>query len=57
METAKIKDIETGEHFTLSQMEEEYNRLKNSGETEAENFKDYIENITGKNGTCVYIEL
>lgn len=55
MDTIKIKDIETGEYFTLSKLEEEYNRLKNSGETEAENFKDYIENITGKNGTCVYI--
>ena len=33
----------------------EYETLKRAGETEAESFEDYLENITDGNGTCEWI--
>lgn len=50
--SVRIYDEEYDRYFTLEEMRKEYEELKKSGETEAESFNDYIENITGKNGTC-----
>ena len=52
MDQAVIKDTERGEELTLTDLREEYETLKNAGETEAETFEDYLENITDGNGTC-----
>ena len=51
-----LRDIETGEEFTMEEIEAEYERLKRDGETEAETIGDYIENITDHNGTCEWID-
>jgi len=51
-----LRDIETGEEFTMEEIEAEYERLKRDGETEAETIGDYIENITDQNGTCEWID-
>ena len=55
MEKAVIRDRETGEVLTLTALREEYAKLKRTGETEAESFEDYLENITDGNGTCDWI--
>ena len=47
-----IYDSEYDQYLTVDDVKKEYEDLKESGETEAENFDDYLENITGKNGTC-----
>ena len=55
MDKAVIKDTERGEELTLTALREEYETLKNAGETEAETFEDYLENITDGNGTCEWL--
>jgi hypothetical protein len=55
MEKTVIKDTERGEELTLTELREEYETLKNAGETEAETFEDYLENITDGNGTCEWL--
>ena len=55
MNKAVIKDTERGEVLTLRDLREEYETLKNAGETEAETFEDYLENITDGNGTCEWL--
>ena len=55
MNKAVIRDTERGEELTLTALREEYETLKNAGETEAETFEDYLENITDGNGTCEWI--
>ena len=55
MNKAVIRDTECGEELTLAALREEYETLKNAGETEAETFEDYLENITDSNGTCEWI--
>ncbi len=50
-----IKDFETGEEFTIEELKKEYFRLKDNCQTEAENFEDYLINITDKNGSCKWI--
>ena len=55
MNKAVIKDTERGEELTLTDLREEYETLKNAGETEAETFEDYLENITDGNGTCEWL--
>ena len=55
MNKAVIRDTERGEELTLTALREEYENLKNAGETEAETFEDYLENITDGNGTCEWI--
>ena len=55
MEKAVIKDTERSEELTLTELRTEYEALKNAGETEAETFEDYLENITDGNGTCEWI--
>ena len=55
MEKAIIRDRETGEELTLTALREEYETLKQTGETEAGSFEDYLENITDGNGTCDWI--
>ena len=55
MDKAVIKDTERGEELTLTDLREEYETLKNAGETEAETFEDYLENITDGNGTCEWL--
>ena len=55
MNKAVIKDTERGEELTLTELREEYETLKNAGETEAETFEDYLENITDGNGTCEWL--
>ena len=52
MEQVIIKDTEYGDELTLRELQAEYEALKKAGETEAESFEDYLENITGQNGTC-----
>ena len=52
MEKTVIRDTERGEELTLTELRTEYENLKNAGETEAETFEDYLENITDGNGTC-----
>lgn len=52
MEKPIIRDTESGEELTLSALRSEYEELKRNGETEAETFEDYLENITDKNGSC-----
>lgn len=52
MEQAIIKDTEYGDELTLRELQAEYEALKKAGETEAESFEDYLENITDQNGTC-----
>jgi hypothetical protein len=37
-------DTENDEYITITQLENEYNELKANGNTEAETFKDYINN-------------
>ena len=37
--------------MTIEYAKKEYEELKKSGDTDAENFDDYLENITEKNGT------
>jgi hypothetical protein len=49
MDKAVIRDTERGEELTLTALREEYENLKNAGETEAETFEDYLENITDGN--------
>ena len=55
MSKAVIRDTERGEELTLTTLREEYETLKTAGETEAETFEDYLENITDGNGTCEWI--
>ena len=55
MEKAIIRDRETGEELTSAALRSEYETLKRAGETEAESFEDYLENITDGNGTCEWI--
>ena len=55
MDKAVIKDIERGEELTLTDLREEYETLRSAGETEAETFEDYLENITDGNGTCEWL--
>ena len=55
MDKAVIKDTERGEELTLTDLREEYETLKNAGETEAETFENYLENITDGNGTCEWL--
>ena len=55
MEKTVIRDTERGEELTLTELREEYENLKKAGETEAETFEDYLENITDGNGTCEWI--
>lgn len=50
-----VRDRETGEVLTWRQLRSEYIRLKKAGETEDRTFNDYLENITGKDGTCDYV--
>lgn len=46
----KFRDTESGKIITLSQLKEEYEELKASGETEAENFSDYLTNCLDQDG-------
>ncbi len=55
MERKVIKDTEYGGEFTLTELREQYEQLKADGNTEAETFDDYLENITDQNGTCEWI--
>ena len=55
MDKAVIKDTERGEELTLTDLQEEYETLKNGSETESEIFEDYLENITDGNGTCEWL--
>lgn len=55
MEKAIIRDTETGDKLTRTELEMEYNMLKRNRETEAETFEAYLINITDKNGTCVWL--
>lgn len=52
MEKTIIRDTEYGEDLTAAELRREYEELKRNGETEAETFEDYLENITDPNGTC-----
>ena len=51
-----IYDFEFDKYFTMDEMKKEFEELKKNQETEAENFQDYIENITGKDGTCKIVK-
>ena len=44
-------DFENDVYITTEELKESYEELKKVGETEAENFEDYILNCTDKNGT------
>ena len=47
----KFRDNETGETLTLADLEREYKQLKAAGQTEAEDFSDYVINCREKNGS------
>ena len=51
-----IRDRETGEELSLTEIRIEYAILKGLGETEAETFEDYLTNITDPNGTCEWMD-
>ena len=55
MERKVIRDTEYDEEFTMTELREQYEELRAEGNSEAENFEDYLENITDKNGTCEWI--
>ena len=55
MKKTVIRDTERNEELTLIALRIEYEVLKSAGETEAETFEDYLENITDGNGTCEWI--
>ena len=45
-------DTETDDIFTIEELEQEYNELKASGDTESETFEQYLSNcMTYNNGT------
>lgn len=48
-------DVQHQKTYTFEQLKEVYEEEKRNGYTQAETFEDYLENITGKNGTCKYI--
>ena len=48
----RIWDRETQRYFTMSEMEQEYILQRQMRQTEVATFDDYLENITGPNGTC-----
>ena len=52
MKKTIIRDTERNEELILIGLRVEYEILKSAGETEAETFEDYLENITDGNGTC-----
>ena len=48
----RFYDTENNEYITIEQLEEEYNELKATGNTEAEIFSDYVSNcMWWNNGT------
>lgn len=51
-----FRDTENGTIYTEKELYNSYLRLYENGETEAENFKDYISNCTDKNGFLERIE-
>ena len=51
-----IRDTNTDEELSLRELRSEYYSLRMNGDTEAETFEDYLENITSKNGTCEWIK-
>ena len=42
---------ENGKIITREELKKEFNKLKRTGETEAETFLEYVNNCTSKNGT------
>ena len=44
-------DIEAEEIISLNQLKQEFKELKKDGNTEAKNFKEYLNNCLHKNGT------
>jgi len=52
MEPSGIGDTEYDGELTVQELREEYEAQKKAGETEAESFEDYLENITDQSGTC-----
>lgn len=50
-----IHDREEDRDYSLRELRAEYYSLRMNGDTEAETFEDYLENITSKNGTCEWI--
>lgn len=50
-----LRDMESGEEFTMTEFRAVYEQLKRDGETEAETFEDYVRNSTEKNGFCEWI--
>lgn len=50
-----IMDVQYQKAYTLEQLKKVYEEAKRNGDTQAETFEDYLENITEKNGTCKYI--
>ena len=51
-----LRDMESGEEFTMTEFRAQYEQLKRDGETEAETFEDYVRNSTEKNGFCEWID-
>lgn len=52
----KYYDTENQKVITEDELRAEYEVLKKNGETEAENFGQYLNNCTGKNGTLEVIK-
>ena len=50
-----LRDMESGEEFTMEEFRAEYEAAKRNGSTEAETFEDYVTNSTEKNGFCEWI--
>lgn len=51
-----IRDTEYGGVYDIGELLVEYTELKAKGQTEAETFEDYLNNITSKNGTCEWMD-
>lgn len=51
--TRKFWDIETREILTEDQIRANYEELKAAGETEVENFSQYLENCMTRNNGCL----
>ena len=50
------KDIYTGEIFTREALQSEYEALRESGDTEAKTFSEYMKNCTDKDGALVIVK-
>ena len=52
-----IRDTEYGEEYSINELRAEFKKRKDTGEFDEEmGFDDWLDEITGKNGTCEWIK-